>query len=306
MPAVTSSVRRSCSQTNGVDQFWPRSSRSTCQNLPSRVLVVGGDERPGRVVVDDVEPVAVQDWRRPGAHLERRVVGVDLVEPDLLAAQIECGDLPDGSEVDVDATAVGDRRLGGEAVLQVALPRRRRAEELTLPADAPGMEVDVVEHPAVLVRRGFGPVLHPRVVQPLDRIGLVAGADRRGHEDVIAGNHRRAPGEPRYVGRPDDVLGLAPDLRQARIVGDDSRRGTPKLQPLVLSGGGGHGASAQHRAGGQDGDNRPRRARDHLHRFTHTPPSSRSERDPSRTHCTVPESPVKAAQMAHNIGRKNE
>ena len=112
--------------------------------------------------------------------------------------------------------------------------------------------------------------------------------------------------------------------------GDDPRRRSPKLQPLVLSGGCRPGAGSHGEADGQDRD--PRMARPPTARsgppssvdacvFPHQPrhqprPINHGRSGsastalgfairtgPSRTHCTVRESPVKAAQLAHNGGR---
>ena len=215
-------------------------------DLLAGVLVEGGEERTGGVVVDDVQPVVVENRRRGGPHLQQGVVDVELPGPDGLAAHVERRDLADGPEVDVDAPPVGDRRLGREAVLQVPLAGRRRAVELALPERPSAAEVDGVEHPAVFVQGGLRPVLHARVVEPLDRLRLVPGADRGGHEHAVPGNHRRAPRQPRNVDRPDDVLGLAPALRQIRVIGDDARGRPPELQPVLLSRGRGARGNQQH------------------------------------------------------------
>ena len=221
-------------------------------HLLAGVLVEGGEERAGGVVVDDVQPVVVEDRRRGGPHLQQRVVDVELPGPDGLAAHVERGDLADGPEVDVHAPPVGDRRLRREAVLQMPLAGRRRAVELALPPGAAGVEVDGIEQPAMRVQRGLRPVLHARVVQTLDRLGLVAGADRGGQEDVVARDHRRAPGQSRNIDGPDDVIGLAPVLRQIRIVGDDARGRSPELQPVFLPRG--RGSGDQQRAYRDDDD----------------------------------------------------
>ena len=206
--------------------------------LLAAVLLEGRDERVRGVVVDDVQPIVVQDGRGSGPHLECRVVSLQLARPYHFAAHVEGGKLADGAEIDVDPAPVGHRRLRRETVLQVALARRCRSVQLSLPPDRAGVEVERVEHPAVLVLRRFRSVLHPRVVEPLDRLRLVSRADGGSDEDQVARHDRRTPGKPRDVGLPDDVFRLGPVLRQLRIVRHDASRRPPELKPVLLRGGG--------------------------------------------------------------------
>ena len=112
------------------------------------------------------------------------------------------------------------------------LARRRSAVELALPEGPSAVEVDGVEHPAMLVQRSLRPVLHARVVESLDRRRLLPCSDRGGHEHAVARDDRRTPRQPWNIDGPDDVLGLAPALRQVRIIGNDARGRPPELQPV--------------------------------------------------------------------------
>ena len=133
------------------------------------------------------------------------------------------------------------------------LARRRSAVELALPEGPSAVEVDGIEHPAMLVQRSLRPVLHARVVESLDRRRLLPCSDRGGHEHAVARDDRRTPRQPWNIDGPDDVLGLAPALRQVRIIGNDARGRPPELQPVFLSRGRGT-RNDQQRAQRYDGD----------------------------------------------------
>ena len=145
--AVTISVRRSFFQTSGVVQLLV-SLRSTAPDLRARPLVVGGDERLLLVVVDDVDARVVHDGRRrmaePGLHLE----SVHRPGPERLPVHVE-REQPDVAEVHVHPLTVGDRGLGGVAVLQVPRFRRHAGVGHAFPANPPGLQVDVIQDPAM-------------------------------------------------------------------------------------------------------------------------------------------------------------
>ena len=83
--------------------------------------------------------------------------------------------------------------------------RRRAAVQLALPADLAGLEVEVVDHPALRPPTALTWSCSDRR-GPGDRRRLLAGADRRRQEDVIVPDDRRAPAEAGNVGLPHDVL----------------------------------------------------------------------------------------------------
>ena len=107
--------------------------------------------------------------------------------------------------------------------------------QLALPADLAGLEVDVVDHPAVLGRRLGLAVLVAGIVQALDRAAApVPALIADGEEDVIAPDDGRAPAHARGSAVfQHDVLGLAPGVGQRRIVGGDARVRTAKPGPVI-------------------------------------------------------------------------
>jgi hypothetical protein len=159
----------------------------------------------------------------------------------------------------VDVLSVGDRGFGGEAVLRVPGDRRRTALELPLPADFAGVEVDRIQHPAMdRVRERFA---HAAGVagelsffdQVESRLGWCFVADRRGHEDRVSPDNRRAPAEAGHPGLPHDVLGCAPSLGKRRVVIDDPCVWTPEAGPVLDRRQGGHGEHDRRCRGQQGG-----------------------------------------------------
>ena len=170
--------------------------------------------------------------RRRGAPAGARRIGADGVRPYRRAVHVE-GEDADVAEVGVDPLAIGDRRLGGKAVLEVPRALRRAAMDLALPADFSGVDIEAVDHPAVLARRR----VHPSSVE-IDagaRLLLLGQRDHGRDEDPVAPDDRRAPAESGDVGLPGHVLGLAPAIRKARIFGHAGGVGPAELLPLIRS-----------------------------------------------------------------------
>src|SRR5206468_3670273 len=104
--------------------------------LAAALPVERHDEGLVRVVVDDIQPVLVEDRRGASSELVAAVERAELTCPYRLAAQVERGDETDGAEVDVDALAVCHRRFRRKTVLDVPRSRRQRASQLPLPANS--------------------------------------------------------------------------------------------------------------------------------------------------------------------------
>src|SRR4029453_8390949 len=111
-------------------------------------------------------------------------------------------------EVGVDPLAVGHRRLGGKAVLQMVRALRLTPMHLPRPADLAGFEVDAVHHPAMLAGRWCGSASVQVNADP--RLLLIDHRNNRGDEDAVTPDDRRAPAEPWDVGLPGNVFRLAP------------------------------------------------------------------------------------------------
>ena len=213
-----------------------------------------GEKRLGRVVVQDKEPVVVERGGRRGRHRLHRVERPGILGPQDLAVEIERHDHADGTEIHVDPFAVGDRCLRRVAVLEVPRDCGHRAVQLSRPPDRPGLEVDIVDHPAVLAAGGHRTVMLARVVEPRYGLDLViGGADGGGDEDVVVPDDRRAPAQPGDVDLPGDVVGLAPGVRQRGVVSDVARVHPSKPRPLLCRTIGGDRQQQRHH---KDGDYR--------------------------------------------------
>ena len=147
----------------------------------------------------------------------------------------------DAAEVGVDAFAVGHRRLGREAVLDVALHLRHAARQLVLPLDLAGVEIDVVNHPPVLAGRARAPVLVAGVVQPFDGLRLCAqprwwpsrtrGRPRRRASSIRCRECRSSTGRSRFRSRfragPDRRRCCRSPARGSAATAAPSRQTTP-------------------------------------------------------------------------------
>ena len=107
------------------------------------------------------------------------------------------------------------------------LARRRSAVELALPEGPSAVEVDGVEHPAMLVQRSLRPVLHARVVESLDRRRLLPCSDRGGHEHAVARDDRRTPRQPLEYRRSR----RRSRSRSSAPAGSDHRERRPRQAP---------------------------------------------------------------------------
>ena len=94
----------------------------------------------------------MQHRRGGGAPAHARLHRRHRLRPGRPPREVE-GEQSDTAGVHVDAFAVGHRRLGKIGVLLVDGLRRNGRVQLAFPANAPGVEVDVVQDPAMLVGR---------------------------------------------------------------------------------------------------------------------------------------------------------
>ena len=101
--------------------------------------------------------------------------------------------------------------------------------DLALPPHLAGLEVDVVDHPAVR-RRRRRPVAQ---IEPGLRRFLLRRVDHGRQEDVIAPDDRRAPSQAGNRRLPRHVLGGAPGVGQRRVVGADAGGTAAEHRPLV-------------------------------------------------------------------------
>ncbi len=204
-----------------------------------------GEKRLGVVVVHDVEPIAVEHRRGRCAPAVARLERPPAPRPEGGAVHVECEDA-ELAKVRVDALAVGHRRLRCVAVLEMARRRGRRRVKLTRPAHVARLPVEGVQHPPVRVARRAA--LAAQVESRPRRLAL-GRPDHRRHEDDVTPDDGRAPPGARDRHLPNDVVGRAPGVGQARIVGDAAGAGASKLGP-PLSGCGRRGAQRQQ--SGQD------------------------------------------------------
>ena len=178
------------------------------------------DKRSLFIVVDDVEAAVVEDGRRgrapAGAHLDRG----HRLRPRRLAAHVE-REQSGVTEIDVDPLAVGDRRFRGVRILLVHRLQRHRGVHGALPIDLAGVEIDVVEHPAMFIDRLADIAARHRAAERSREIGAdgvqrrhrLLDVDRGDHEHVVAPHDRRAPAAARHVDLPGNVLRRAPRVR---------------------------------------------------------------------------------------------
>ena len=218
----------------GVDQFRPPSARGTLQISSPVALSKNRHEGLGRVVVDDVQAIVVEDGRSGHTESQHGLERANVFGPDDLATHRESADESDAAEIHIYALAVGDRRFRREAVLEVFFDRGRRAVQLTLPDNFSRIEVDGVDHPSMLCQGSTRAVVVARVVKPSDGRFLFARADGRSDEDVVVPHDRRAPAQTGYVDLPGDVLGSAPGVGQRRIVGNGAGIRAAKASPTSL------------------------------------------------------------------------
>src|SRR5262245_57717228 len=93
--------------------------------------------------------------------------------PDQIAFEIEAEE-SEIAEIGVNAFTVGHRRLRGIAVLQVPRGLWRAAMDLALPQNLPGLPIDAIYRPAMLV---FRYAAFAAEIKPLLRRFDLGGAD---------------------------------------------------------------------------------------------------------------------------------
>jgi hypothetical protein len=120
-------------------------------------------------------------------------------------------------------------------IFQVSRKCRDGAVHLILPGDFAGFRIDRIHDKAVFGGRGLA---FPTKIKSLfGRLDLRA-ADHGGEKNAVSPNDRRRPAEPWDFRFPGDVLGSAPGVGKAWVVGGNPRgTGAAKLRPVGFGNG---------------------------------------------------------------------
>ena len=183
-------------------------------HLLAAALVQGQEVRLLFVVIDQVQPVAMQHGRGGGAPAGPHGVRRQRLRPHRAAFHVEAehAHVP---EAGVHPLAVRDRRLRGVAVLGVDRTRRRRLMHQPFPEHFAGEQVQAQHFPLVF-RGGRLRALAAAIKSFLRQLRIVLAHHGRKEHAVAPGNGRRpAPSRNRRL--PGDVLRGGPAIRQVGV-----------------------------------------------------------------------------------------
>ena len=175
------------------------------RDLPQDLACLGVERAQGRslfVVVHHIHPSLVQDRGSGGAPSVAHLVGLNGLRPNHLALEIEA-EQAHRSKQHVHVLAVGDRGLGGVAVLEVDGRGRNRSVKLGAPEGLAGVAVEAQGHPALALLRGFRAVAAE--IQTLLRSLQFSLAHCRGEEHPFSPHDRRRPPASGNFCAPGDI-----------------------------------------------------------------------------------------------------